>query len=153
MISCAMCYLKKDGKTLMIHKNRNPKKVFYKYWDAPGGKIEPGETPEQAAVREMKEESGLEIKDPKLRSVMIFRNLFGKDWEVHVFTAKEFEGELINENREGSLRWIDDPDLFSLKLCEADHIFIPLFDKHDFFRAEFTHDGNDKLLEHKIEIP
>ncbi|MBD3313865.1 NUDIX domain-containing protein [Candidatus Woesearchaeota archaeon] len=152
MKQCAMTYLRKDRKTLMIHKNKRPDKYFYGYWDAPGGKIEPGETPKQAAVREMEEESGLKIRNPRLRSVMIFRNLFGKDWKVHVFTAEDYEGELEPENREGSLSWIDDSQLFKLNLCDADHVFMPLLKKHDYFEAEFMHDGDVKMLDYKVDI-
>ncbi|MCX6707230.1 MAG: 8-oxo-dGTP diphosphatase [Candidatus Woesearchaeota archaeon] len=147
-----MCYLKKNRKTLMIYKNNNPNKHFYGFWDALGGKIESGESPKEAVIREFKEESGLALKDPKLRGVMTFRNLFGKDWLVYVFTATDFDGNLVEENDEGSVRWIDDDKFFSLKLCEADLIFVPLFEKDEFFTAEFMHDKNNKLVNHKVEI-
>lgn len=150
MIHCAMTYLRKNRKTLMIHKNKRPDKPFYGMWDAPGGKIEPGESPEQAAVREMREESGLEIKGPRLRAVMTFRNLFGNDWKVHLFSAEDYDGELVSENREGSLRWIDDKDFFSLNLCDSDRVFVPLLDKHDYFEAEFVHGRDEKLVDYKI---
>ncbi|MFC1754013.1 NUDIX domain-containing protein [Thermoproteota archaeon] len=152
MIPCAMCYLKKNGKTLMIHKNKNPDKCFYGFWDAPGGKIEPGETPTQAVVREFREESGLELKEPKLRGVLTFSNLFGKQWLVYVFTAENFVGKLEEENPEGTLKWIDDSGFFSLKLCEADHIFVPLFDQEKFITALFEHDENNKIINHKIDL-
>lgn len=46
-----------DGKILLVHRNTKD----WRHWEVPGGKIEPGETPEQAAKRELQEELGVEV--------------------------------------------------------------------------------------------
>jgi len=61
-----------------------------------GGKFEAGETPEECVVREIVEESGLSIHDPKLRGLLMFPKFKGGDWYVFVFTANDFTGELID---------------------------------------------------------
>ena len=66
----------------------------------------------------------------------------GDDWYVFVFTAKEFEGELI-DSPEGELAWIPDEKLTSLNLWESDQIFFPWLEKDRFFSAKFIYQGNE----------
>ena len=55
------CYLIKDNKVVVTkYKKGNRKEGYY---DIPGGKIEEGEIPKQTAIREMKEETGIDIKE------------------------------------------------------------------------------------------
>ena len=63
------CFLVKDSKVVVIkYKSGNIKEGYY---DIPGGKIEKGETPEEAAIREMKEETGIKVKKLKSKGKMI----------------------------------------------------------------------------------
>src|SRR5690606_3577188 len=55
-----LCYLNDGERLLMLRRRKEP---FSMHWTAPGGKIEPGETPEEAIVREMHEETGLSVRD------------------------------------------------------------------------------------------
>lgn len=61
------CYVKKDDKYLMLHRNKN-KKIMPDVWMAPGGKREFNEGLFEAARREIKEETGLEIKNLRVRA-------------------------------------------------------------------------------------
>ena len=62
------CYLIKDDKVVVTkYKEKNKKSGYY---DIPGGKIEDGETPVQTAIREMKEETGMDIKNLKYKGIM-----------------------------------------------------------------------------------
>ena len=67
-----------------------------------GGKFEAGESPEECGIREVLEESGLSIQNPKYCGLLIFPNFKGNDWYVFVFTATKFTGELIDSS-EGKL--------------------------------------------------
>lgn len=136
----------------MIHNNKRPGQFLYGYWDGVGGKIEPGETPKDAVIREVKEESGLNITDPDLKGVMIFRNIQGKDTIVFLFLATKFTGNIIEENDEGSMRWIDDDKILDLNLWPCDKLWLPLLDQDKFFTAEFLHDKDSKLINHKIDM-
>ena len=142
MILATLCYLKKDGKTLMVYRNKKAYDIHKGKWNGLGGKLESGESPEECVRREVLEESGLQIREPKLHGLLMFPAFKGDDWYVFVFTAKEFEGELI-DSPEGELAWIPDEKLTSLNLWESDQIFFPWLEKDRFFSAKFIYQGNE----------
>jgi 8-oxo-dGTP diphosphatase len=108
-----------------------------------GGKFEAGETPEECVIREVYEESGLLIRNPKLCGLLIFPKFKGNDWYVFVFTANDFTGELI-DSPEGKLEWIPDEKIPNLNLWESDHIFMPWIQEERFFSAKFEYE-EDKM--------
>ena len=65
-----LCYVREKGKTLMIHRNKKDNDVHEGKWNGLGGKLEQGESPEECAVREVYEESGLLGKNPKLKGII-----------------------------------------------------------------------------------
>ncbi len=145
-----LCYIKNNGKTLMIHRTKKQNDVHENKWNGLGGKLEPGETPEECVVREVREECGLKIKNPTLKGIMVFPNFYGTDEYVFVFVAKEFEGELA-DSAEGDLKWIDDSELNELNLWESDKIFFKWLERDGFFSAKFNYkDG--KLLGHSVNF-
>jgi len=69
-------------------------------WNGLGGKMETGETPEECVVREVREESGLRIKDPNLRAIMTFPQFDGKnDWIVFFLWHTNFPEQWSNATR------------------------------------------------------
>lgn len=142
MILATLCYLKRDGHTLMVHRVKKPNDIHAGKWNGLGGKFEAGETPEECVIREIFEESGLSIYNPKLCGLLIFPNFKGDDWYVFVFTASEFSGQLI-DSPEGRLEWIEDGHLSSLNLWESDHIFVPWIQEGRFFSAKFEYKGDE----------
>ena len=151
MILATLCYVKHNGKTLMVHRNKKHNDIHAGKWNGLGGKFEPGETPEECVIREVHEESGLSIREPKLCGLLIFPNFKGDDWYVFVFTATEFSGKLLASSPEGELEWIDDDKLTSLYLWESDHIFFPWIEAGKLFSAKFIFDG-EKLQNHEVEF-
>ena len=134
-----LCYLKNNDKTLMLYRNKKPGDTHKGKWNGLGGKVEPGETPEQCAIREVQEESGLTTINLKLHGVITFPMFDGMDdWYVFVFTITEFEGEMI-ESPEGELAWIPDEKLLELNLWDGDRIFPPWLKQDKFFSAKFTY--------------
>lgn len=145
-----LCYLKREGQTLMIRRNRKPCDVHRERWNTLGGKMEPGETPEECAEREVREESGLVVQNPRLRGLITFPEFADEqDWFVFVFTCAEFTGEILKECPEGTVHWVDDEDLSSLPLWEGDHIFMNWLDSEQFWSARFVY-GPEGLRNHSV---
>jgi 8-oxo-dGTP diphosphatase len=141
MILATLCYVKHNGKTLMVLRNKKPNDAHEGKWNGLGGKFEAGETPEMCIRREVQEEAGLVIQNPRLQGLLTFPNFRGVDWYVFVFTATEFSGQLI-DSPEGKLEWIPDEQLAGLNRWESDHIFIPWIEEGKFFSAKFEYEGD-----------
>ena len=148
MILATLCYVKRDGCTLMVYRNKKPNDIHEDKWNGLGGKFENGETPEEGVIREILEESGLSIQNPKLCGLLMFPKFKGNDWYVFVFTANNFSGELI-DSPEGRLEWIPDEKILSLNLWESDQIFMPWIREGKFFSAKFNYEG-DQLRGHHV---
>jgi 8-oxo-dGTP diphosphatase len=144
-----LCYLRQGGKTLMIHRIKKENDIHQGKWNGLGGKMELGETPEECAVREIYEESGLRVSKLALKGFLTFPGFANEeDWYAFVFVADQFEGELI-DSPEGFLQWVENDQLFELELWEGDRIFLPWLDCPGFFSAKFTYkDG--RLQDHQV---
>jgi 8-oxo-dGTP diphosphatase len=146
-----LCYIKKENKTLMLYRNKKENDYHEGKWNGLGGKFEQGETPEECAIRELKEETGLDITNPQLKGMITFPMFDTKeDWYVFLFVVKEFKGELI-DSPEGHLEWIDDEKLFQLNLWDGDKIFIPWLFQDKFFSAKFNYE-NGKFKDYTVEF-
>lgn len=144
-----LCYVKRPGQTLMIHRIKKANDMHQGKWNGLGGKFEVGETPEQCALREIREESGLVVSSLQLKGFITFPGFASEeDWYAFLFVADAFEGELI-DSPEGVLRWIDNDVLLNLPLWEGDRIFIPWLEKPGFFSARFVY-KNMVLVEHDV---
>jgi len=144
-----LCYLKRAGQTLMIHRVKKQNDVHEGKWNGLGGKLEQGETPEECALREIREESGLIARNPQLKGLLTFPAFSkGETWYAFVYVVREFAGELI-DSQEGNLQWIDDEQLFQLNLWEGDYIFLPWLERPGFFSAKFVYQDG-RLMEHAV---
>jgi len=144
-----LCYLRKNDQTLMIHRVKKRDDMHRGKWNGLGGKLEPGESPEDCVRREVEEESGLLVKKMWLKGFLSFPDFaYDEDWYAFVFVIPEFEGQII-ESVEGDLEWIDNSDLFRLNLWEGDRIFLPWLDRPGIFSGKFVYrDGT--LVEHSV---
>ena len=135
-----LCYLRKNNKTLMLHRVKKENDMHEGKWNGLGGKFLPGETPEECALREIKEESGYEIGRLKLHGFIVFPLFDGlQDWNVFIFSGEQLSGEEI-VSEEGDLRWIENDKLLDLELWEGDKIFLKWLDKDSIFSAKFVYD-------------
>jgi 8-oxo-dGTP diphosphatase len=145
-----LCYLRRNGRTLMLHRVKKANDVHEGKWNGLGGKLEPGESPEDCVVREIREEAGLKLRRPALKGVLTFPDFaHGEDWYVFVFTASDFSGKLI-DSPEGELKWIPDRDLLKLNLWEGDRHFLPLLRRRGHFSGKF-HYRNGRLARYSVE--
>ncbi len=146
-----LCYIFKDDEVLMLHRVKKAEDIHKGKWNGLGGKFEAGETPEQCAIREVEEESGLILINPTLRGFLTFPKFAkGVDWYVFLFAANEFKGE-VQVSAEGNLKWIKRSELLDLELWEGDRIFIPFLFQPGFFTGSFEYvDG--KLTKHEMTV-
>jgi len=93
---------------LLIQRNRPPSEGL---WTLPGGRLEPGETAEQCAVREVREELGLEVF--ALRPLLKLRH---GQFELQTFATQAFEGEVAADPGEiRGWRWVRAHEVARLK--------------------------------------
>ncbi len=141
MLKSSLIYVENAGRYLMLHrvsKSNDPNKDK---WIGVGGKLENGETPEACARREMTEETGLTPIDMAYRGVVMFRSDKWPDEEMHLFTCKEFSGELVPCD-EGVLEWVNKTDVPRLPIWEGDRIFLRLLaEDAAFFRLNLWYRG------------
>jgi 8-oxo-dGTP diphosphatase len=144
-----LCYLKDQGKTLMLHRTKKKNDASRGKWNGLGGKMFPGESPEECVIREVKEESGFTIQGPKLRGFLTYPAFSkGQDEYAFLFTATKFEGTQINCD-EGDLKWIDDSEISKLNLWEGDQYFFNWLEEKSLFSAKMIY-HNGKLKSHEV---
>ena len=95
-----LCLLFRGNEVLL----QNRVKQDWRGYAPPGGHIEPGESIVGSIIREMKEETGLTVRNPKLCGVKQFP-IDGGRYLVFLFRADEFTGELVS-SEEGHMEWI-----------------------------------------------
>ena len=105
-----LCLIHKGDNYLLQDRIKND----WKGYTLPGGHIEPGESIVEAVIREMKEETGLDIKQPRLCGVKQFP-IEGGRYIVFLFETEQFEG-VLNSSDEGAMHWVNAKDLSSVNL-------------------------------------
>jgi 8-oxo-dGTP diphosphatase len=148
-----LCYVIdiKQNSTLMIHRVKKENDYHEGKWNGLGGKFEQGESPEECAIREIEEESGLKVKSVNMKGFITFPLFDGKeDWYVFLFTTNDFEGKLI-DSPEGNLAWVPNDKLTELNLWDGDKYFIPWLFQDKFFSAKFNYkDG--KYINYQVNF-
>lgn len=107
-----LCLIHKNDKYLLQDRAKDD----WKGYTLPGGHIEKGESIVDAVVREMKEETGLTVYNPKLCGVKQFSTDEGR-YIVFLFYTDEFSGEVISSD-EGTMHWISKDDLQNVNTVE-----------------------------------
>ncbi|MCF8176675.1 MAG: Nudix family hydrolase, partial [Burkholderiaceae bacterium] len=92
-----------DGATEFLLGQRAPGSIYQGYWEFPGGKVEAGETPHAALVRELQEELGIEVlrADPWLRREHVYEHAHVR---LNFFRVRKWRGEL-QDHVHSALSW------------------------------------------------
>ena len=141
-----LCYLEKDDCYLMMHRVKKEKDVNKDKWIGIGGHAEEGESPEDCLLREAKEETGLQLTEYRFRGLVTFCLLGELTEYMCLYTATQWEGEMVSECPEGNLVWVPKADISKLNLWEGDKIFFELLKKEiPFFSLKLTYE-KDQLI-------
>ena len=149
MKNTTLCYIEKDDAYLMLHRVKKVNDENHDKWIGVGGKFEAGESPEDCLLREVKEETGLELTDYCYRGLVTFvSDEWGTEY-MHLFTATGFEGKMKTCD-EGKLVWVPKSEIENLNIWEGDKIFFRLLVKSDkFFSLKLTYQG-DVLVKSEV---
>lgn len=125
------CFVKKNGKYLMLHRNPD-KRLMPGVWMAPGGKREFNEGLFEAARREVLEETGLKIKNIRIRAA---GNAYLKDLDQEIYFHLVFadweSGKLTHNYQDGTFVWLTPSEILKLDnlLTEIKKVGRYLFDE------------------------
>ena len=140
----------KDGKVLLLKK---PRRGWYV---APGGKMDPGESIMETAVREFTEETGAKPVKPHLKGVftMVIQN--GEDvvneWMLYTFVAHDLTGTPMEHTVEGELGWHPIEALKTLPMAEGDRTNLLFAVSNPGIQyGTFTYTEDFELLDEKIQ--
>ena len=152
MILATLCYIRRRNQTLMLHRVKKENDFHEGKWNGVGGKLEKGETPEECAIREIKEETGLTAKNLKLKGIITEPEFDNQknDWYIFVFVIDKFTGKIIDSN-EGNLEWIHNDKLTELNLWPSDKIFIPWTFEDKFFSIKLVY-KNKEFKDYSVEF-
>jgi 8-oxo-dGTP pyrophosphatase MutT (NUDIX family) len=137
-----LCLIQKDGQVLLGMKKRG---FGLGRWNGFGGKVEEGETIEQAAKREVLEEAGVSINS--MEKVGLINFTFDNESvvrEVHIFRIHDFQGE-PTESEEMKPQWFSAQDVPLDSMWDADRHWFPIFLAGKKFKGRVHFDAEDKV--------
>ena len=145
-----LCYIEKDDRYLMLHRVRKDQDENAGKWIGIGGHLKEDESPEECVRREIREETGLEVRDLKLKGILTFVLPKWGNELTFLYTAKS-ESRDVKDCNEGILEWIPIEEVMGLPLWEGDRIFLPLLRKNEFFSLKLVYDEEDHLVDYVIK--
>ena len=131
---CMVC----DGKGNVLVQNKKGDRTWHG-WNFPGGHVEQGEFVTPSVVREIREETGLTIENPKLCGIKEFqKEQDGKRFIVFLYAASRFSGELCSSD-EGDVFWYPLSELKrSKKLADGFSEMPPVFTSEEISEVFYT---------------
>ena len=132
-----LCMVYRDDALLL----QNRVKTDWRGYCFPGGHVEPGESIMDSVIREMREETGLSIKAPKLCGIKQFP-IAGGRYLVFFFKTDSFAGEL-RSSEEGKVEWIRRADLEKLSTVSDFMDMLRVFDREDLTEFQYVVNGDD----------
>ena len=141
----------------MLHRVKKINDENHDKWIGVGGHFEPGESPFECIIREVREETGLDVSGSiSYRGIITFSSESYEDEQMHLFTA---DGSSFGDEKkpadcdEGVLEWISKEKLMSLPMWEGDRIFLGLLDTESrFFSLKLEYDSDGRLVRHELRF-
>jgi 8-oxo-dGTP diphosphatase/2-hydroxy-dATP diphosphatase len=143
-----LCLVVKDGRVLLGMKKRG---FGAGRWNGFGGKVQEGETIADAAIREMKEESGVDVRN--LEEVGMLEFVFPDNsqiHEVHIYTTTQFEGEPA-ESEEMRPRWFAFGEVPYEDMWPDDQFWLPKVLVGKKIQGRFEFGPDDSIIAQHLE--
>ena len=143
-----LCIIHQHPKILLGMKKRGHGEGK---WNGFGGKVEKGETIEQGAIREMKEESGIKIRKMNKLGILEFAYQDGSgNMEVHIFYVKEFRGSPA-ESEEMRPKWFHIDEIPYNQMWSDDKYWLPMFLDEKSFKGKFIFNKFNEIVDYYID--
>lgn len=115
-----------DADRRVLIAQRPPGKALAGLWEFPGGKVEPGERPEETLIRELREELAIEVKGPCLAPLTFASHRYD-DFHLlmPLFVCRRWEG-VPRAVEHQALRWVEPARLRDFPMPPADEPLIPM---------------------------
>jgi len=157
MKQATLCLLVKESgenrKLLLAMKKRGFGKGK---WNGVGGKFDPrkgDENIDQTAIRETKEEIGVEIKEMKKVALLTFKFPYNQNWDqdVHIFLVKNWAGE-PQETEEMLPKWFEAKEIPFQKMWDDDKVWLPYVLEGKKLKAGFVFEKGEKISKQDIKF-
>jgi mutator protein MutT len=150
MKQVTLLFLRREGQLLLAMKKRGFGEGF---WNGVGGKIEPGETIEQAVVRECREEIGVTPQNIRAAGRLEFyvKGRPEHAHNIHIFSCTEWSGEPV-ETAEMRPQWFDLPAIPYDSMWPDDRLWLPHLIGNQPFTGNVTVDAGNTVIESQINV-
>ena len=141
-----LVFVLRDDQILLIDKKRGLGRGKV---NGPGGKVDPGETVEQCAIRECREELGIRVSE--LQPIGEHRFQFTNGYSIHcwVYFTHAFEGTPV-ETPEARPLWTRIEDIPYERMWEDDHIWLPMVIAREAFSGRWVF-ADDRMLDYELD--
>lgn len=150
MKDATLLFLVQDDQVLLAMKKRG---FGAGRWNGVGGKVNDGESIEEATIRETQEEIGVQVLHIEKYADLTFKNeeVEGQNMHVHVFVCRDWEGQ-PEESEEMAPEWFYMDMIPYDKMWSDDQYWLPEVLAGHGVSAEFTFDADDQIIRHTLDI-
>ncbi len=145
VLETVLCFVRDDqNRYLFLVRGKKPGDLHAGKYNAPGGKMEPGESPRETMLREVHEETGLTVERAVLLGHVAFPGFHTTesgpmDESMHVFLVTQWSGTPFATSAEGDLEWVPADRMLSLPLWPGDLAFLPYVLRGEPFEGKITY--------------
>ena len=145
-VAATLVFVIRDGQILLINKKTGLGKGKV---NGPGGKVDPGETPEICAVRECREELSITVSNLEYCGQHKFQFADGDSIHVWVYRTRDFDG-VPTESPEAKPLWVPIDKVPYRQMWEDDQFWLPMVIRGERFKTRWIFDG-DRMLDYDIQ--
>ena len=138
-IFTVLCLISDKNGNILVEDRKDPK------WPGvslPGGHVEPNEPFTRTAIREVQEETGLTMVNPRLCGVKQFQTDKGARYVVFLYKATEYTGSLHSSD-EGEVFWVKRNDLQNYRLVDDLEEHLMVFENEALNEFYYEHENNN----------